>query len=164
MSENLKKQLSTHFEQVDERNARLAERAVKSEAAVATVQENFERAKKEVIEPCFEVVRDMLLSRNFPAVISSTPPDSEVAMPGGGNGYIGLHCSNDPQKKSTVERMPMFRIAFSLDRGVVQFYAKNSLTRGIPEKISSVLTINNLTPQNIEAMVMDFVRGSFPNW
>ena len=152
VSENFKNQICKHFEHFDERNARLSERAVKSEAKAATYQENFERAKNEVIEPCFAVVRNMLLSRKCPAVITSTPPDSEIAMSGGGSGYVGLHCSNDPQKQSTVEKMPMFRIAFSLDRGVVQYYAKNSFQRGVPEKISGVLTIDNITQQNIEAM------------
>ena len=160
MSDQFKARLTDHFQKVDEARAASAERVQASEAQSQEFRTQFAQAVKSVIEPSLNELRDMLLRRICPAAVSTTPPPN---APEAHDGYIGLHCSNDIKHNSMVARDPMFRVAFSVQRGKVQFYASSLLVNGAPEEsISLPMTLEDLTTSNVEALLLDFIGACFP--
>ena len=160
MSDQFNARLTDHFHKVDEARAASAERAQVSEAQTQEFRTQFAQANKSVIEPSLNELRDMLLKRLCPAAVSTTPPPN---APEARDGYIGLHCSNDIGHNSAVARDPMFRVAFSGQRGKVQFYASSLLVNGAPEEsISLPMTLEELTTSKVEALLLDFIGACFP--
>ena len=156
---NLENELSAHFAALESvarshREAQDAEHK-KGEQHRMFVADKMEKA----LAPEFYKVRDILLSRNFPAVTAMVPD----VHPGYHAAVVGVYCSNrieDAQQSS--EGMP-FYAAYVLDGGKVQFKTNRAANRKEKDyEVVADVALADLTAADARRRLIEFVKAAYP--
>src|SRR5690348_6952031 len=92
--------LHSHFQKVEQSRSDAHQRHEALAAASAELRSKFITVANTVIRPRLTIVRDFLVNRSYPAVISEEP------IPGhfeGRNSYLALHCADDASDLKVVQ-------------------------------------------------------------
>ncbi|HEY5743226.1 MAG TPA: hypothetical protein VIS99_11855 [Terrimicrobiaceae bacterium] len=160
MNDELSKQLNEHFSELEASHAAANERSRTYKEKEQALKDEFQKIKKEIIQPAMIQIRDALLARNYPAaiIIEDQRVGAEPDWP-----YIAFHASNDIKHASVVGHNPMFRASFRWFIGQVEFSATRMMVKGVPQNaFSTKLTLSDLTRQTIDDLLLDSIRGMFP--
>jgi hypothetical protein len=159
VANDLKSKLKSHLDEVERKavasNAVLQQKLTKE----AEFLQQFDDVYKKVISPIFIEVRDSLLKRNLPAEIVDRKDDQKSNL----SRYIGLHCSSDIKHFNNLKNDPMFRLYYEASKGALKMAANCILVNGKRDSLTNVvLRISDLSEENVEETVLNFVTACFP--
>ena len=147
------RRLQEHFQKYHQAETSKTEKALAQKADNEKFRAEFQEVVKTVIDPIFAQARDVLLSQNLFAAVSSKVPKGEIGQP---DDYIGLHCWNK-NSRNEPNVNPDFFLGYFAHHGFIQIKWRP------PVAIENATpNVKEITLESVEKAAFTFVTNCFP--